>query len=380
MQSSIGGTCVFGATGIQSVDARGFMTVLRTIAALLLFLATAPAQTARITGRVTDRTGAVVPGASVTVTNSETGAERKVTANEEGYYAAPLLLPGEYRVTVEHAGFKPITRAGVKLDVDQRAELDFVLEVGGVSERVEVTAAASQLNTVEGSQGQVIENRRVVDLPLNGRNYDELALLSAGAVQPLAGARYAGFSAGGMRDTQNSFLLDGVDNNPVELAGAQRRSEMVQPSIDAIQEFKVQTNAYAAEYGRAMGAVVNLTTKSGTNDFHGAVFEFLRNEKFDAKNFFDPPGPKPPFKRNQYGFAVGGPVLIPKIISGKNKVFFFTDYEGTKIRQTSTNTSTVPTLSMRTGDFSDLLKQPRPLAIIDPTTGAPFPRNLIGGD
>jgi len=352
------------------------MTVLRTIAALLLFLATAPAQTARIAGRVTDRTGAVVPGASVTVTNSETGAERKVAANEEGYYAAPLLLPGEYRVTVEHAGFKPITRAGVTLDVDQRAELDFVLEVGGLSERVEVTAAASQLNTVEGSQGQVIENRRVVDLPLNGRNYDELALLSAGAVQPLAGARYAGFSAGGMRDTQNSFLLDGVDNNPVELAGAQRRSEMVQPSVDAIQEFKVQTNAFAAEYGRAMGAVVNLTTKSGTNNLHGAAFEFLRNEKLDAKNFFDPPGPKPPFKRNQYGFAVGGPLYIPKVVNGRNKAFFFTDYEGTKIRVTSTNTSTLPTLGMRKGDFSDLLAQ-RNLAIIDPTTGSAFPGNVI---
>jgi hypothetical protein len=313
----------------------------------------------------------------VSVTNTETGAERKVTANEEGYYAAPLLLPGEYRVTVEHAGFKPITRAGITLSVDQRAELNFMLEVGGVSERVEVTAAAAaQLNTVEGSQGQVIENRRVVDLPLNGRNYDELALLSAGTVQPLAGARYSGFSAGGMRDTQNSFLLDGVDNNPVELAGAQRRSEMVQPSVDAIQEFKVQTSAFAAEYGRAMGAVVNLTTRSGTNNLHGAAFEFMRNEKLDAKNFFDPPGPKPPFKRNQYGFAVGGPVYIPKVVNGKNKAFFFTDYEGTKIRVTSTNTSTLPALGMRNGDFSDLLAQ-RNLAIVDPTTGSAFPGNVI---
>ena len=356
------------------------MRVHRPLAVCLLLFAPAGfAQSAGITGRVTDRTGAVVPGTSITVISAATGAERKVVTNEDGYYTVPLLLPGEYRVAVEHDGFKPIARSGIILEVDQRAELDFTLEVGVVSERVEVTAAATQLNTVEGSQGQVIENRRIVELPLNGRTYDDLALLSAGTVQPLPGARFAGFSSGGMRNTQNSFLLDGVDNNPVELAGAQRRSEMVQPSIDAIQEFKVQTNAYAAEYGRAMGAVVNLTTKSGTNNFHGAVFEFLRNEKFDAKNFFDPPGPKPPFKRNQYGFAVGGPVLIPKIINGKNKVFFFTDYEGTKIRQTSTNTSTVPTLSMRTGDFSDLLKQ-RNLAIIDPTTGAPFPGNLIRED
>ncbi len=352
------------------------MTFRRTIVLCLLSAMGAFAQTARIAGRVTDRTGAVVPGAPVTVTNVETGAERKITTGDEGYYTAPLLLPGEYRVAVDRAGFKAITRAGIKLDVDQRAEVNFVLDVGAVSERVEVTAAASQLNTVEGSQGQVIENRRVVDLPLNGRNYDELALLTAGAVQPLAGARYAGFSAGGMRDTQNSFLLDGVDNNPVELAGAQRRSEMVQPSVDAIQEFKVQTNAFAAEYGRAMGAVVNLTTKSGTNDLHGTAFEFLRNEKLDAKNFFDPPGPKPPFKRNQYGFAIGGPIYIPKVVNGRNKAFFFTDYEGTKIRVTSTNTSTLPTLGMRKGDFGDLLTQ-RNLAITDPTTSKPFPDNVI---
>ncbi len=345
----------------------------------ILFAWNAFAQSARITGRVTDVTGAVVPGTLITVTSASTGAERKVTTNQEGYYTVPLLLPGEYRVSIDHPGFKPITRSGVILDVDQRAELDFTLQVGGVTERIEVQAAATQLNTVEGSQGQVIENRRIVELPLNGRNYDELALLSAGTAQPLSGARFGGFSSGGMRDTQNSFLLDGVDNNPVELAGAQRRSEMVQPSIDAIQEFKVQTNAFAAEYGRAMGSVVNVTTKSGSNELHGSVFEFLRNEKLDAKNFFDPPGPKPPFKRNQYGFAVGGPVFLPKLFNGKNRVFFFTDYEGTKIRVTSTDKRTIPTLGMRTGDFSDLLTQ-RNFAIVDPKTGNPFDGNLIPRD
>ncbi len=337
------------------------------------------AQSARIAGRVTDATGAVVPGTKITVTNAGTGAERKVSVNEDGYYTVPLLLPGEYRLAVEHQGFKAITRSGVVLEVDQRAEVNFVLEVGGVVEHIEVQAAAAQLNTVEGSQGQVIENRRIVELPLNGRTYDDLALLSAGTVQPLSGARYAGFSAGGMRDTQNNFLLDGLDNNPVELAGAQRRSEMVQPSMDFIQEFKVQTNGYAAEYGRSMGAVINLTTKSGTNDPHGAAFEFLRNEKLDAKNFFDPPGPRAPFKRNQYGFGLGAPVYIPKVFNGKNKVFFFVDYEGTKIRQSTTNNTTVATVSMRTGDFSDLLRQ-RNLAITDPAdNGSPFPGNIIPG-
>ena len=344
--------------------------------AILFGTLNASAQTARISGRVTDATGAVVPATSVTVTNVAIGANRRVTTNPEGYYAVPLLLPGDYRVSVEHAGFKPIVQSGIVLEVDQRAELNFTLEIGAVTEQVDVKAGATLLNTAEGSQGQVIENARIVELPLNGRTYDDLALGAPGAVQSLNGARFGGFSSGGMRDTQNNFLLDGMDNNPVELAGAQRRSEMVQPSIDAIQEFKVQTNTYAAEYGRAMGSVVNLTTKSGTNDLHGTAFEFLRNEKLDAKNFFDPPGPKPPFKRNQYGFALGGPVLIPHLFNGRNRAFFFTDYEGTKIRVSNTNSDTIPTLKMRTGDFSDLLIQ-RNLAIIDPSSSNPFPNNVI---
>ena len=347
------------------------------VAGVLLLATNLFSQTAQITGRVTDATGAVVPGASITVLNVATGVDRKLTTNEGGYYNVPLLQPGEYRVTLEQQGFKTVVRSGVVLEVDQRAELNFALEVGAVAEHVEVRAAAAQLNTVEASQGQVIENQRIVELPLNGRNYDDLALLSAGAVQAVGGSRYEGFSSGGMRNTQNNFILDGVDNNPVELAGAQRRSEMVQPSIDAIQEFKVQTNAYAAEYGRAMGSVVNVTTKSGTNELHGTAFEFLRNEKLDAKNFFDPPDrAKPPFKRNQYGFALGGPVYIPRVFDGRNKVFFFGDYEASRRRESSTTSSTIPTLRMRNGDFGELLAQ-RNLAITDPVSGSPFPGNMI---
>ncbi len=344
----------------------------------ILFLATSLfSQTAQITGRVTDATGAVIPGAAITVLNVATNVDRKLATNEGGYYNVPLLPPGEYRLTVEQQGFKTIVRSGLVLEVDQRAELNFTLEVGAVAEQIEVIAAAAQLNTVEASQGQVIENQRIVELPLNGRTYDDLALLSAGAVQPLGDSRYGGFSSGGARNTQNNFLLDGVDNNPVELAGAQRRSEMVQPSIDAIQEFKVQTNAYAAEYGRAMGSVVNVTTKSGTNELHGAVFEFLRNEKLDAKNFFDPPEKaKPPFKRNQYGFALGGPAYIPRLFDGRNKAFFFGDYEASRRRESSTISSTIPTSRMRGGDFGELLAQ-RNLAVKDPIAGGVFPGNVI---
>ena len=355
---------------------------LRWILRSVLFLAalgTCFAQTATITGRVTDPTGAVIPGTKITVTNEATGVSRTVETNETGYYTVPLLPPGQYRIDVEQEGFKPVTRTGIVLEVDQRAEINFTLEIGAITEQVEVTAAAMQLNTVDASQGQVIENQRIVDLPLNGRNYNQLALLSAGTVQPVGG-RYGGFSSGGMRTTQNNFILDGVDNNGVELAGAQRRSEMVQPSIDAIQEFKVQTNAYAAEYGRAMGSVINVTTKSGTNELHGTLFEFLRNEKLDAKNFFDPADkPKPPFKRNQYGFSLGGPLYIPKLIDGRNKLFWFGDYEGTRIRESRTATSTIPTMKMRQGDFSELLAE-KGKKIIDPLTGKPFPGNIIPQD
>ncbi len=344
---------------------------------LALFAAAAFGQTAEITGRIVDPSGSVVPGAEVTVSSIATGADRVVKTNSSGYYTVPLLSPGEYRVSVQYAGFRTIVRSGVRMAVDQHAELGFTLEVGGVADKIEVEANAPQLNTVNASQGQVIENRRIVELPLNGRTYDDLALLSAGTVQPLSSARFVGFSSGGMRDTQNNFLLDGIDNNPVELAGAQRRSEMVQPSIDGIQEFKVQTNSYAAEYGRALGAVVNVTTKSGTNDLHGTAFEFVRNEKLDAKNYFTVPGaPNPPFKRNQYGFSIGGPVVVPKIVNGRNKLFFFGDYEGTKIRQTANTVNTIPTLAMRRGDFSELQAQ-RKVTIIDPSNGNPFPNNAI---
>jgi hypothetical protein len=349
--------------------------------AVLAIVVAAPgaAQTASITGRVNDATGAVLPSAKITVKNLATGLERTTNSNESGYYTFSLLQPGRYQMSVESQGFKLLTRSGLVLEVDQRAELNFTLEVGAVTERIEVTANIQQLNTVEASRGQVIENRRIVEMPLNGRNYNQLALLSAGTVQPLAGARMEGFSVNGMRVSQNNFQLDGVDNNGIELAGAQRRSEMVQPSIDAIQEFKVQTNSYAAEYGRAMGAVVNVTTKSGTNDLHGTAFEFLRNEKLDAKNFFDSPNqPKPPFKRNQYGFSLGGPVFIPKVLDGRNRFFVFGDYEATRIRESTTTTSTIATVGMRSGDFSDLLAQ-RNKAIIDPTTNSPFPSNIIPG-
>ena len=266
-------------------------------------------------------------------------------------------------------------QTGIGLAIDQRAGLNFALEVGGAKDQVGVKSAVSRLNTVEASQGQVIDNQRIVEMPLNGRNYIDLVLMSGGAVQSLGNSRLGGFSAGGQRVSQNNYLMDGLDNNSVELAGSGRRAEMVQPSIDAIHEFKVQTNAYGAEYGRGMGGVVNLTIKSGTNALHGTAFEFLRNEKFDARNFFTPvSATKPSFKRNQYGLSLGGPVRLGKLYDGRNQTFFFGDFESTRIRETSTIANTLPTLRMRMGDFGEL---PPTRRVLDPANGQQFPGNVI---
>ncbi len=331
----------------------------------------AQVETAKIVGTVKDSTDALVPGVQITLIHVQTNRRFSTITNDQGRYVSVPLPVGEYRVEAELPGFKKAARSGITLQVQDTAVVDFTLEVGEVTELVEVKADAPLLNSSEPSQGQVIDNRRMVDMPLNGRDYIQLALLSVGAVEPIGG-RAGGFSSGGQRTTQNNYLLDGVDNNSVELATAGRRAEMVKPSIDAIQEFKVQTNSYSAEFGHGTGAVINVTTKSGSNEFHGTVFEFLRNEVLDARNFFDTPGSrKPPFKRNQFGFSLGGPII-------KNKTFFFGDYEGTRIRESRTVLSAIPTLKMRNGDFSEIGTIFDP-ASYDPKTKArqPFSNNLI---
>ncbi|MPY90139.1 MAG: hypothetical protein GEU99_19720 [Luteitalea sp.] len=335
----------------------------------------AQVETARITGTIQDSSGAILPGVGITIIHVETSRQVTAVTNDEGRYLSIPLPVGEYRVQAELSGFKRASREGIRLEVAQSAVIDFVMEVGDLEEAIAVTADAPLGNTVDATQGQVIDNRRVVDLPLNGRDYAQLSLLSAGAIQPIGG-RFGGFSAGGQRTTQNNYLLDGVDNNNVQIAAQGLQAEVVKPSVDALQEFKVVTNTYSAEYGRAAGGVVNVVLKSGSNDFHGTTFAFLRNEAFDAKNFFDPPDEdKPPFKRNQFGFSLGGPIV-------RGKTFFFGDYEGTRIRESRTVNNTIPTRNMREGDFSELGETLYDPATFDPATGTrqPFPNNIIPGD
>src|SRR6266436_3976829 len=240
----------------------------------------------------------------------------------------------------------------VSLDVQQRIAMDVTLQVGQISESIEVTGATPMLETETSELGQVVDNKRVANLPLNGRNFAQLALLTAGTAPSEPGARDEGgfgFSANGARSLQNNFLLDGVDNNSNLPDLLNETNYVIQPSVEALEEFKVQTNAYSAEFGRGNGAIINATIKSGTNQFHGSAWEFLRNEGLDAKNFFDDPNaPIAPYKQNQFGATLGGALV-------KNRTFFFVDYEGLRIRQAQTLTSTVPTDAQRSGDFSDQL-------------------------
>ncbi|HVE58844.1 MAG TPA: carboxypeptidase regulatory-like domain-containing protein [Pyrinomonadaceae bacterium] len=361
-----------------------FRSLISVLVGALLFTVFAVAIQAQtqgeITGLVTDSSDKVIPGANVTVMNKATGAVRKVTTNSEGLYAFPSLPPGVYELKVEQNGFKISHVDNIRLEVQQSARIDVALEVGQVGETVTIESTPALLNTENSTVGTVIENRIVTELPLNGRQYLNLVALSpnANVLAPAAGqagARQGGeraqqsISAGGQRIFFNYYTLDGVNNTDVNF-----NTYVALPSIDAIQEFKVQIGVYPAEYGY-QSTQVNVLTKSGGNTYHGALFEFLRNDRFDAKQYqFTTAKPKNPFKWNDYGFEVDGPVRIPFLFNGKDKLFFMANYEALRRRQSVLNTFTVPTTKMFAGDFSELLPS---TIIYDPNTGLPFAGNII---
>src|SRR5579859_7144605 len=311
---------------------------------LLLVLFTASplfgsSPTGTITGTITDPSGAVVAKARVIVRNEETNATRDAETNEDGDYTVALLRPGHYFVAVESKGFRRSVIHEVRLDVDQTVRVDFALQVGATAEEVSVTEIPPIVQTDTSTLGQVVNNRLVQDLPLNERNFLNFALLVPGSHLPAEGSENStqggAISVNGAREQSNNFLLDGVDNNDPYI-----NQYVALPSVDAIQEFKVQSSDYSAEFGHGGGAQVNVILKSGTNQFHGTVFEFFRNRQMDAKNFFDLPsctasspagtcGDIPRFDRNQFGGTLGGPVR-------KDKTFFFLAYEGLRLRQAHT--------------------------------------------
>jgi len=308
-----------------------------------------------IAGTVRDPSGAIVSGAEVLVRDLDHGAELKVMTNVQGAYVAGPLRIGHYTVEAKHEGFRGVLVGPIELQVQQRAVLDLRLEVGNVKESVEVSAAAPQLETETSELGQVVNQRQVSELPLNGRNFAQLAQLSTGVAPSEPGSRDEGgygFSSNGARSLQNNFLLDGVDNNSNLPDLLNETNFVIEPPIDALQEFKVQTNSYSAEFGRGNGAIINAVIKSGTNQWHGGLWEFLRNDALDARYYYDTS--RQPYKQNQYGAMLGGPII-------KNRTFFFADFEGLRLTQAQPQTGVVPTPAQAGGDFSSELDTTTPV-------------------
>ncbi len=338
------------------------------IAALAMTPMLAQVERASIVGSITDKSGAAMSGVEVVVTNEATNTSTRVTTDDSGAYSVVNLIPGSYSITASRQGFRNVVYRNYVLQVSQAARLDVAMEVGEVTQAIEVSGAAPLLQTENASVGQVISKEAVESLPLNGRNFVQLAIIAPG----VSGLDYAqpntinsgrrpdelrpggtALQANGARNISNQVLIDGVDNT--EMISA---TFVVRPAVEGIQEFKVLTNNAGAEYGRAGGAVVVITSKSGGNDFRGSVFEFLRNEKFDARNFFArPDAPRPPFKLNQFGAALGGPIK-------KNRTFFFTNYEGYREVFGDVQVVTVPTAAMKGGNFAGVV----PNGIYDPMT------------
>jgi carboxypeptidase family protein len=338
--------------------------------------AQAQAVSGTILGMVRDSTGASLPGVVVTLVNVDTGYARNVVADATGEFTAPLMPTGEYAVTGEMAGFKKVSVANVHLGVDQKLRVDLKMDVGQLSESVEIQAETPLVQTSTSDLSVTVEGKTIQTLPLNGRNFVALTRTVPGVLRGVPGDNIDGggslawrasasFSANGQRVRDNNYLLDGVDNNETWL-----QSVVIFPSVDALDEFKLQTSTYSAEFGRSMGGVVNIQIKSGSNQFRGSVFEFLRNDAFDANNFFNNRAgrAKPDFSQHQFGGTLGGPII-------KDKTFFFADYQGMRINQGQTFVSTVPSELMRRGNFSEINRP-----IYDPRTGQPFPGNIIPQD
>jgi Carboxypeptidase regulatory-like domain len=363
------------------------MTFIRRLSSLALFLygfvaaLVAQTTTGTITGTVTDPSGSATSGVQIQASRVDTGEQRSATSLDNGTYIIPQLPPGRYNVTVEKQGFAKETRPDVQLLVNQSATLDFKLSVAAVNQTIEVTAAPPQLNTTNATLQDVVQHQQIVDLPLNGRNFTQLTLLTPGAAPQESGQQNAftvkqgagaiSPSVNGQRGQQNNFTLDGLLNNNIYT-----NTWGISPPPDALQEFNVQTHITDAQFAISSGANINIVSRSGTNQFHGDVWEFFRNDVLDARNFFD--AQKPPYRQNQYGVAFGGPVI-------RNKTWFQGYWEGFRSAQSLNNFASVPTQAMRNGDFSGVLGPQigtdslgRPLyqnEIFDPSTSRTDPKN-----
>jgi Carboxypeptidase regulatory-like domain/TonB dependent receptor len=322
----------------------------------------AQVSTAVLLGGVQDQSGAAIVGATITLTSTDTGISTSTTSGSDGTYVFPQVAVGRYSLEVTMAGFRRVEQTGIVLNVNQKARVDVQLEVGEVTRTINVDASAELINTVDGEVGQVVNQKNVVDLPLRGRQFLELAFLTPGAVNApgdyRTGQQGIAPAVNGNRPEHNSYTLNGASNGePYD------GQFTIVPSVDSVEEFKIQSGSFNAEFGRAGAAIINVITKSGTNSFHGSVYEFLRNDALNARNAFNPL--KSPVKQNQYGGTIGGPIF-------KNKTFFFFNYEEFKERRASTRSGLFPTAKQLRGDFSG-----EATVVRDPVTGEPFPGNIV---
>jgi hypothetical protein len=351
---------------------------LRTLfLALAAICLTAPLfaqfDSATVLGTLKDRSDATIPNAKIVLRNTQTNVEQTVSSDESGNYQFLTVKIGRYQVSAEAKGFKKASSPEFQVTVNAKQRVDLLMEVGEVTETVTVSEAVSVLESESSSRGTVVSAQQIQNLPLNGRAYADLALLAPGVRRSLISAsRDASFNVNGMRSSQNNFIIDGVDNNAYGTSNQGFSSQAVQLSPDAVQEFRIETNNFSAEFGRAGGAVINATVRSGTNSYHGAAWHFLRNTDLNTAGFFKNDvnrdgrvdgGDKPTLIQNQFGAAIGGPIV-------KNKMFFFADYEGFRRISKSPAFATVPLTSLRTGNFGSI-------AIRNPLDGASLPGNIV---
>jgi hypothetical protein len=325
------------------------------------------AQNAALVGTARDSSGGVIANASISLTNRDTQISQTTQSDSAGNYEFPFVKPGNYSLKVEQRGFKTFVKNDITLAVEDRARVDAPMEVGEASATVTVEAEATGVQTETSGLGEVVTSKGISEIPLNGRFFLDLAMLTAGTVSPStnnrtflavpSGIGISGINASGTREDSTNYMFDGIN-----LSDMAQNQITFQPNIESIQEFKVVTSAFSAEYGRNAGIIITAVSKSGTNSFHGTAFEFVRNEKFDAKNYFDGPGPIIPFKRNVYGYSVGGPIL-------RNRTFFFTSYEGREGREVASLRTQVPTPAQRSSVTSPVVSKLLPLIPLanDPT-------------
>src|SRR5437867_9133833 len=372
----------------------GRVVLLLTVIGLTAGAASAQEFRATVTGRVTDPDGLAMPGVTVSVINPRTNEVATAVTSTEGVYSLPFLRPGLYTVTAELQGFRKYSQDGVQLEVGQTVTLNMTMQVGSISETVTVIGESPLIETSKADRGMVIDNQRVTELPLNARNPFMLSYLAPGITyngpaiyqRPFDNGAIADWSINGGQNRNNEFLLDGAPNNSIQ--GGNNIAYV--PPVDSVQEFKIVTNSYDAQYGRTAGGVVNVSLKSGTNELHGSVYEFARRKELDSTEYFFKVNnqKKPDHKLDQYGFQLGGPVEIPGLYDGRNKTFFMFSYEGYKEATPNPATYTVPDAAQLRGDFSNLRDaQGRLITIYDPATGRldntgqwvrdPFPNNQV---